>query len=47
MNFAKASDIALLLKAEENFLLSSRGNVTVDERTNTVRASDGYAGEAG
>lgn len=40
MNFAKAADIAALLKATENKLLSSRGNVTVDERTNTLLVQD-------
>jgi len=36
VNYAKASDIAALVKAEENNLLSDRGNVSVDERTNTL-----------
>jgi len=36
MNFAKAADIAAMLKATENRLMSDRGNVTVDERTNTL-----------
>ena len=40
MNFAKAGDIAALLKASENKLLSGRGNVTVDERTNTLLVQD-------
>ena len=40
VNYAKASDIAGLLKAEENSLLSERGNVTVDERTNTLLVRD-------
>jgi type IV pilus assembly protein PilQ len=40
MNFAKAGDIASLLKATENKLLSARGNVTVDERTNTLLVQD-------
>jgi type IV pilus assembly protein PilQ len=40
MNFAKAADIAALLKASENKLLSGRGNVTVDERTNTLLVQD-------
>ena len=40
MNFAKAGDIAALLKAAENKLLSERGNVTVDERTNTLLVQD-------
>jgi type IV pilus assembly protein PilQ len=40
MNFAKAADIAAILKAAENKLLSDRGNVTVDERTNTLLVQD-------
>ncbi len=40
VNYAKASEIAKLLKAEENSLLSERGNVSVDERTNTLLVRD-------
>ncbi len=40
VNFAKASDLAALLKAKENSLLSPRGNVAVDERTNTLLVQD-------
>ncbi len=40
INYAKAADIAALLKAEENNLLSERGNVSVDERTNTLLLQD-------
>ena len=40
VNYARASDIAALLKAEENNLLTERGNVTVDERTNTLLIQD-------
>lgn len=36
VSFAKASDIATILKAKENSILSTRGNVTVDTRTNTL-----------
>jgi type IV pilus assembly protein PilQ len=36
INYAKASDIASLVKAEENNLLTKRGSVSVDERTNTL-----------
>ncbi len=36
INYAKASDIQALLKAEANNLLSERGNISVDERTNTL-----------
>ncbi len=40
VNYAKAADIAQLLKAEANTLLSERGNVTIDERTNTLMVLD-------
>ncbi len=41
VNYAKAADIAALLKSEENQLLTpGRGNVTVDERTNTLLVRD-------
>jgi type IV pilus assembly protein PilQ len=40
VNYAKASDLANLLKAKENSLLSERGAVTVDERTNTLLVQD-------
>lgn len=40
VNYAKASDMAALLKAEENSLLSGRGNVSVDSRTNTLLVRD-------
>lgn len=36
INYAKADDLAGLLKAKENKLLSERGNVSVDVRTNTL-----------
>lgn len=36
INYAKAADIATLVKTEANNLLSERGNVSVDERTNTL-----------
>ncbi|MDB5986629.1 MAG: pilus assembly protein PilQ [Nevskia sp.] len=36
VNYAKASDLAALMKSKDNTLLSERGNVTVDERTNTL-----------
>ncbi|KPK40567.1 MAG: pilus assembly protein PilQ [Gammaproteobacteria bacterium SG8_47] len=36
VNYAKASEIAALLKAEGNSLLSGRGNITIDERTNKL-----------
>ncbi len=40
INYAKAADIAALLKAKENTLMSERGSVTVDERTNTLLVLD-------
>ncbi|MDD3650433.1 type IV pilus secretin PilQ [Immundisolibacter sp.] len=40
VNFAKASDVAALLKSEEHKVLTERGNVTVDERTNTLIVND-------
>jgi type IV pilus assembly protein PilQ len=43
VNYAKASDIAVLLKGatgSTNAVLSSRGSVAVDERTNTLLLSD-------
>ncbi len=36
VSYAKASDIATILKAKENSILTSRGSVTVDSRTNTL-----------
>jgi type IV pilus assembly protein PilQ len=40
INYAKASDLAALLKSGENRLLSERGQVTVDNRTNTLLLQD-------
>ncbi|MDH5593640.1 MAG: type IV pilus secretin PilQ [Gammaproteobacteria bacterium] len=40
INYAKASEFASLLKAKENSLMTSRGNVSVDERTNTLLVQD-------
>jgi len=40
INYAKAQDIATLLKDRGNSLLSTRGNVSVDTRTNTVWVQD-------
>jgi type IV pilus assembly protein PilQ len=41
VNYAKASDLAALLKSEENNLLTQdRGSVTVDTRTNTLLVQD-------
>ncbi len=42
VNYAKASDLATLIKAQGrgNSLLSDRGNVAIDERTNTLLLQD-------
>ncbi len=40
INYAKATDIAELLKGVDSSLLSPRGSVAVDERTNTVLVKD-------
>lgn len=40
VNYAKASEIASLLKQSENSLLSERGSVSVDERTNSLLVQD-------
>lgn len=40
INYAKAADIATLLNNKEATLLSARGNVAVDDRTNTLLVKD-------
>jgi type IV pilus assembly protein PilQ len=40
INYAKASDIAGLLSNKDATILSSRGSVNVDERTNTILIKD-------
>ncbi|MFK8028033.1 MAG: type IV pilus secretin PilQ [Gammaproteobacteria bacterium] len=40
INYAKASDLADLLKDSDNTLLSERGQVSVDDRTNTLLVQD-------
>ncbi len=41
VNYAKASDLAALIKSgANNSLLSTRGSVTIDERTNTLLIQD-------
>ena len=40
VNYASAEEIASLLKKEGNSLLSDRGSVTIDERTNTLLVQD-------
>jgi type IV pilus assembly protein PilQ len=40
VNYAKAVEFASLIKSEENSILSARGSVSVDERTNTLLIRD-------
>jgi type IV pilus assembly protein PilQ len=40
VNYAKASDIAAILSQEGSSILTSRGSVTIDERTNTLLVRD-------
>ncbi len=40
INYAKASELAELLKDSDNTLLSERGQVSVDDRTNTLLIQD-------
>jgi type IV pilus assembly protein PilQ len=40
INYAKAKDLATLMKDKANSIMTSRGNVTVDERTNTLLVQD-------
>jgi type IV pilus assembly protein PilQ len=40
VNYAKAQDMAALIKSQNNSMLSARGNVAVDERTNTLLLLD-------
>jgi type IV pilus assembly protein PilQ len=40
VNYAKAADIANLLKGEQSSLLTDRGAVSIDERTNTLLVRD-------
>lgn len=40
VNYARAADIAALLKAPENSLLGERGRVGIDTRTNTLLVQD-------
>lgn len=40
VNYAKASEMVTILKAKGNSLLSERGNVTVDPRTNKILIQD-------
>ncbi len=40
LNYAKAADVSNLLKDQSTSLLTARGNVTVDDRTNTLLIQD-------
>jgi len=40
VNYAKAADLAKLIKSDKNSLLSDRGSVTVDDRTNKLLVRD-------
>jgi len=40
INYAKASELAALLQSEDSSLMSERGKVTTDERTNTLLVQD-------
>lgn len=40
INYAKASELAPILKSSDSSILSERGSVTVDERTNTLIIRD-------
>lgn len=40
INYAKAGEIATILKTSDGGILSARGNVTVDARTNTILIRD-------
>ncbi len=40
INYAKATDLSKLIKSQGNSLLSSRGSITLDDRTNTLMIQD-------
>lgn len=40
INYAKASDLAALIQSGQNSLLSDRGSITIDARTNTLLIRD-------
>lgn len=40
INYAKATDIAILIKDKQNSLLSDKGKISVDARTNTIWIQD-------
>lgn len=43
INYAKAQELAIILKGTENSILTPRGSVAVDERTNTLLLRDTQA----
>ena len=40
VNYAKATEVAAILKSETGGVLTERGNVTIDDRTNTILVND-------
>ncbi|OED35577.1 hypothetical protein AB833_30095 [Chromatiales bacterium (ex Bugula neritina AB1)] len=40
VNYAKATEVAAILKSDSGGLLSDRGSVTIDDRTNTILVND-------
>jgi type IV pilus assembly protein PilQ len=40
INYAKAGDLVPIIKGDKNTMLSARGEITVDERTNTLLIKD-------
>ncbi len=40
VNYAKATEVAAILKSESGGVLSDRGSVTIDDRTNTILVND-------
>lgn len=40
VNYAKATEVAAILKSDTGGVLSERGNVTIDDRTNTILVND-------
>ncbi len=40
VNYAKAAEVAAILKSDTGGVLSDRGNVTIDDRTNTILVND-------
>ncbi len=40
VNYAKAGEVGALLKSSESSMLSDRGSITIDDRTNTILVQD-------